>query len=207
VLVQATDLYGWGIGDATASALERQGRALVARIPLGGLPCGDGQVPALLRVLLRAGPPDVVILAGHGAESECAVRAFGPRTRYIVTDGLGATPWPGAARGLDLWAVTFWDRESTTEVSRDFRARFERLAGHAPTGEQALIYDAILAMGHAALAQGPDRKRVRDYLATLGAERPEIQGVTGGIALRGVRGDRLVLEHWVDGTAAREAPW
>jgi ABC-type branched-subunit amino acid transport system substrate-binding protein len=30
VMVQATDLYGWGIGDATASALERQGRALVA---------------------------------------------------------------------------------------------------------------------------------------------------------------------------------
>jgi branched-chain amino acid transport system substrate-binding protein len=207
VLVHTTDLYGWGLADAIESALGREGHSVGARIPLGGLPCPADQVPALLKVVLRGGRPDLVILASHLVETECAVRAFGPSTRYILSDGLGATPWPASVRGLELSAVSFWDPGSTRAASRDFRARFESTAGRLPSGEQAVIYDAILAAGRAALEVGPDRKKVRDYLATLGTSRPALPGATGDVVLRGPRGSRLVLLRWTDGHAEQEAPW
>ena len=50
-----------------------------------------------------------------------------------------------------------------------------------PDGNAALAYDATMLLADAAAHAGPDRRRIRDYLAQLAARGP-YQGVTGPIA-------------------------
>ncbi len=207
VIVHASDIYGWGLSDALVHELTRLGVALRARVPVGGLPCGPGEVPAQLRLVRRDGPVDLVVVAGHAADMACALGAFGPGQRYLLGDGLGAGTWPELrGSGLRFDAVSFGDTVNTGAAGA-FRRDFSRLARRMPNGSETMVYDAILAFATAVRAVGPDRERVRDYLMTLGRTRPPYAGVTGGLAFDGARPGRLVMQSWDSGQGHPELVW
>ena len=66
--------------------------------------------------------------------------------------------------------------------ARDFVDEFQRRYHALPDQRAALAYDATMLIGRAVIAVGPDRARVRDYLAEIGTSRPAMIGVTGPIA-------------------------
>jgi len=62
-----------------------------------------------------------------------------------------------------------------------FVERFRKRYGITPDGNAALAYDATMLLADAARRVGPNRSRLREYLAALG-ERGGYRGVTGTIA-------------------------
>jgi len=69
-------------------------------------------------------------------------------------------------------------RPTTTEPLLDFAARFRRQTGVEPTTTAEEMYDAVRVLAVAVRIAGPNRARVRDYLAS-GAT---YSGVSGAIA-------------------------
>jgi ABC-type branched-subunit amino acid transport system substrate-binding protein len=127
------------------------------------------------------------VVAARVAQSAAIARLvqrLSPDTRVIVGDGALVLPAladsAGPAAGI-IHIVSFWLPDSAPPV-RDFVARFEQLAGRAPTAFDALNYDALMLAATAARAGGGNRARVADWLRRLGAGAPEYQGVSGPIS-------------------------
>ncbi|HSC59019.1 MAG TPA: hypothetical protein VLC11_05605, partial [Gemmatimonadales bacterium] len=57
-----------------------------------------------------------------------------------------------------------------------------RVTGHAPNADLAMIQDGIDLMSAAIDDVGPDRTAIRDWLRSLGRERPAFPGLTGPIS-------------------------
>ncbi|HZI43246.1 MAG TPA: branched-chain amino acid ABC transporter substrate-binding protein [Gemmatimonadaceae bacterium] len=78
--------------------------------------------------------------------------------------------------------TSFYDASRTTDGgAKQFAVDFARRFGQAPTPQAALTYDATMLIGRAALAVGPDRKLVRDWIASVGTNSAPMHGVTGDI--------------------------
>ena len=78
--------------------------------------------------------------------------------------------------------TSFYDASRTADGdAKQFAADFARHFGQAPTPQAALSYDATMLIGRAALAVGPDRKLVRDWIASVGTRSAPMHGVTGDI--------------------------
>src|SRR5690348_1888685 len=65
--------------------------------------------------------------------------------------------------------------------AKQFAADYTHRFGVAPTPQAALAYDATMVIGRAELAVGPDRNRIRDWVASIGNTLPPLHGVTGDI--------------------------
>ena len=78
--------------------------------------------------------------------------------------------------------TSFYDASRSVDGdAKAFAADYTRRFGQAPTPQAALSYDAAMVIGRAALAVGPDRKLVRDWVASVGTSGPPMHGVTGDI--------------------------
>ena len=97
----------------------------------------------------------------------------------IVT--VAHAPSPAASAARDPWRPTIAScfaacasRHSTIRRTpsdgdaKQFAADYTRRFGQAPTPQAALSYDAAMLIGRAALAVGPDRQRIRDWVASVG---------------------------------------
>jgi branched-chain amino acid transport system substrate-binding protein len=83
-------------------------------------------------------------------------------------------------RGVRFTA--FYDPKRATDgESKQFAAQYTQRFGVAPTPQAALAYDATMVIGRAELAVGPDRNRIRDWVASIGTTLPAMHGVTGDI--------------------------
>jgi ABC-type branched-subunit amino acid transport system substrate-binding protein len=58
---------------------------------------------------------------------------------------------------------------------------YTRLFGGSPDHQSALSYDAAMLIGRAAHAVGPNRRKVRDWIAQVGRNAPPHHGATGVI--------------------------
>src|SRR5437867_3019578 len=83
-------------------------------------------------------------------------------------------------RGVRFTA--FYDpARASNDEERYFAAEYRRRYGQAPTHQAALSYDAAMLISRAVSAVGPDRRRIRDWIASVGRDAPAQRGITGEI--------------------------
>ena len=147
-------------------------------------PRGDEQ-PRAVRRLLRAAEGGHRLRRRHRR-----VRPNGPARGAapgLAADFLGGDGWTGLvvdtalSNGVYVGApFTSEDpRPEAQQFVRAFRQKYQQL----PDGNAALAYDATRLVAAAIEAVGPDRRRIRDWLAGLD-EKSAIHGVTGNISFQ-----------------------
>lgn len=126
--------------------------------------------------------PDVVFIAG----TEVTGIAFLREARRQALDAayVGGDGWTGivadtAASEGSYVGAPFTALDPRPEARR-FVAAYSKKFGALPDGNAALGYDATMILAKAIAEAGPDRERIRDYLASLDAEHA-YAGVTGPI--------------------------
>ena len=204
-IVYRNDLFGRGFTRTIAPALTFERVAVAERDPyLAGIT----EYEAYAARLARSGVP-AVIFAGGGVDAADLVRALHNEAAHPVIlgsddvasilDGVKATPpvvTPPKRRGKRMPPLppddralfrgvrftSFYDAHRPVNAeAKHFAAEYTRRFGQAPPPQAALSYDAAMLIGRAALAVGPDRRRVRDWIASVGSTAPVMRGITGDI--------------------------
>jgi branched-chain amino acid transport system substrate-binding protein len=149
---------------------------------------------------------DLVFVAGTAASGLAFITEA--RRQQISADLAGGNGWATMAgnrlaEGAYL-PTPFTIHDSRPEV-QDFVAAYQRRFGEKPNAYAALAYDATKLLADAVVKVGPDRAKIRDYLANL----PEpYHGVTGTIAF-GAGGDlkdkSMIVARIHDGALEPEA--
>lgn len=80
--------------------------------------------------------------------------------------------------GLRYLALFLADRP-LTETGARFVAEFQKQFGRKPDHWGALSYDAAMLIGRAVQAVGPDRARIREWIASVGRSQPPYSGASG----------------------------
>ena len=129
--------------------------------------------------------PDVLLFPGGSEDAEpfiAAMREVGVRVPMLGGDAVAplATK-PDQYRGVRFTSFFIPERASTPEA-RAFVHAYRQKYNEMPDPRAALSYDAALLIGRAILEVGPDRKKIRDYIAEVGGRRPALKGATGPIA-------------------------
>lgn len=174
------DDYGRGVREVFVTAFERAGGDIVTNDPyLDDLPSFQ---PYLERARRRGGV-DVIMIAGTrtGAERILATRDSLQLTAAVVAgDGVAGIEQSGTAEGMFISTAYLPDRSDSVNAAfvQAYRAAGD---GSLPDHRGAGAYDAVHVIAAAIEAVGPNRARIRDYLASMGRERPRYPGVTGAI--------------------------
>jgi branched-chain amino acid transport system substrate-binding protein len=127
--------------------------------------------------------PDLVFVAGTGASGVAFLREA--RRQGLRSDLIGGDGWSVLAADTALAEGIYVGAPFTAEDQRP-RARrfvesFRKQYGMTPDGNAALAYDATMLLADAVRNAGPDRARIRAYLAGL-ATSGGYGGVTGAIS-------------------------
>ncbi|HEX8906986.1 MAG TPA: branched-chain amino acid ABC transporter substrate-binding protein [Longimicrobiaceae bacterium] len=173
VVLYENNVYGRDLAQAFLAAYP--GRA-VGVDPIAG----DGSKVEPFVSYYRGVQPDLVFVAGTEMSGrallrEAARQGFHPQ--WLAGDG-----WPGvaadtaAAEGALIATPVRLDR---SDAGRSFAEHFEARYGTKPDANAAMAYDAAMLLVKAMEAVGPDRARIRDWLAK----------VKGGSAFHGVTGE------------------
>jgi branched-chain amino acid transport system substrate-binding protein len=126
--------------------------------------------------------PDVVFVAGTDASGLAFLKEA--RRQQLSADLVGGDGWQTVAPNEQLAegiyvGAPFTAADPRPEV-KAFVDAYRRKFNALPDGNAALAYDATKLIAHAIEEVGPDRKKIRDYLASLG-DGNAYHGVTGSI--------------------------
>lgn len=129
----------------------------------------------------KASHPDVVFVAGTGTSGLPFLKEA--RRQGLNVDLIGGDGWQTlagdpAAEGVYVGAP-FSAQDPRPEV-QTFVAAYRRKYNAVPDGNAALAYDATKLLAAAVEKVGPDRAKIRDFLADL-ANGDGYPGVTGAI--------------------------
>jgi branched-chain amino acid transport system substrate-binding protein len=200
------DDYGRGVRRAFTAEFTRLGGVVVEQDPF--LPMTPTLEPYVSR--MRAAGVDVLMLAADVPGAELALRELrrqGLRWPVIGSDALVGIEGDGAlAEGVHVSSAYMPDRSGDKNAA--FVVQFFRATqGQRPNDVAGLTYDSIQLLASALEAVGPDRRALRDFVASVGGRRQAFDGVTGRIAFDGngdvpgkpltitvVRNGRLVAE-------------
>ena len=201
------DDYGRGIRRSFSTEFERLGGVVLEEDP--ALPTTPSLEPYLSR-MRGHGVVGVLVLATEARMAELALREMsqlGIRWPVIGGDALvGIERMGPLAEGMRVSAAYLPDRPGARNEA--FVEAYGRAyPGQVPDHRGAGAYDLVYLLARAIGDVGPDRRAIRDYLASVGGLRPAFEGVTGTIAFdeRGdvpgraavigvVRNGRLVTE-------------
>jgi branched-chain amino acid transport system substrate-binding protein len=127
--------------------------------------------------------PDIVFVAGTGASGLAFLREA--RRQGLSADLVGADGWSVLAADTALSEGVLvgapFGADMAAPGARRFAEAFQKRYGVSPDGNAALAYDATRLLATAVERVGADRRRIRDYLRTLGT-RGGFDGVTGSIS-------------------------
>jgi branched-chain amino acid transport system substrate-binding protein len=176
------DDYGRGMRDEFTKAFTRAGGTITTSDPyLDDLP----SVRPYLERLQRRGGADVLLIAGprDGGERILATRdSLALRIPIIGGDGLAGIQGAGAA-AEGIYISTAYLPDALGEANTAFVQAYRAVSGNRlPDHRGAGAYDAVRLIARAITDAGPDRQRIRDYLAGVGTTHPGFDGVTGRIA-------------------------
>lgn len=154
----------------------------------GGIDAAD-----LVRALHNESAHPVILGTDDVASILDGVKTAPPQATPAAKQRRGARRPPPAPTPTDdrelfrgVRFTSFYDASRTADGdAKQFAADFARHFGQAPTPQAALSYDATMLIGRAALAVGPDRKLVRDWIASVGTKSAPMHGVTGDIRFEG----------------------
>ena len=150
--------------------------------------------------------PDVVFVVGTEGSGVAFIKEA--RRQQLDAELLGADGWSGVtAGGAAMDGVVIgspFSDDSPRPQARTFVAAFKAKYNAAPDGFAACAYDAVMLVVRAIREVGPDRQKVRDWLANM---RDDYDGVTGRFRL-GANGDpqgkTLVMTRLKHGVFALE---
>ncbi|MGQ0642588.1 MAG: ABC transporter substrate-binding protein [Gemmatimonadaceae bacterium] len=176
-LLYENDTYGRGL----ASAFQRAYRGrLLAADPIPGDSSSDFEpYVAYLKQL----QPDAVVMVTVQAPGLALVREA--RRQQLGAAILGSDGWTGFDQHADIangiYVAQPFTASDPRPAAQRFVAAFQRRFGAKPNANAALGYDAMTVVAEAIRAVGPDRRRVRAYLASS-AQRSPHSGASGPIA-------------------------
>jgi branched-chain amino acid transport system substrate-binding protein len=133
--------------------------------------------------------PDVVMAFANSSDVRKithALRAAGISPVVLSTNGPTRAELSrdtGTVRdfaGVKYLALFLPDR-TLTPAGAQFVTEFQRRFGRKPDHWSALSYDAAMLIGRAEQAVGPDRAKIRDWIAAVGRSEPSYLGATGEI--------------------------
>jgi len=179
------DEYGRGVRGTFASSFTSQGGTVISEDPFVlGLP---GFEPFLQRIRADGGA-DLLLVAGTEAAAERmlpTLDSVGLRTTVMGGDGLAGIQSSGVeADGVLISTAYLADRpgDRNAVFVAAYRAAYDN---QVPDHRGAGAYDIVQLLAQALRAVGPDRQRLRDYVAGIGTSTPPFEGVTGRIAFDG----------------------
>lgn len=196
--------YGTGIRSELEEWLAARGVSPLDEVPY----VAGADFETLVEASLSRARPDLVLFVGRQvdvARLAALVYERDPSILLLAADGAFDQPSElaeAAGPAADsLYFVTFWVADTTDPAQGDFIQRYRLESGRDPTPFEAMRFDAVMVLAQAIRESGPDRERIRAWLASLGRERPAYQGVTGDITFaRGARRN-LYLIRLRDGRA------
>ena len=174
-IVYENNSYGRGLADAFQRAFAGE------VVSVDPIPEGDSDLEPFVSYYARE-KADIVFSAGTDASGLALLREA--RRQGLDATFLGGDGWTGLVADTVASAGVYVGAPFTAEDPRPeaqtFVRAFRSKYGRVPDGNAALAYDATKLVARAIAAVGPDRKRVRDWLAALD-ERHAFAGVTGAI--------------------------
>jgi branched-chain amino acid transport system substrate-binding protein len=170
--------YGRGLAENFKQSFAGQ---IISIDPIDEVP--DRRIEAFVSWYKRE-KPDVIFVAGTDASGQAFLeeaRRQGLDAELIGGDGWQTLAPSPVAEGVYLGAP-FSAQDPRPEV-QTFVAAYRHKFNTTPDGNAALAYDATKMLADAVEHVGPDRKKIRDYLANL-TEATAYHGVTGTIRFR-----------------------
>jgi branched-chain amino acid transport system substrate-binding protein len=166
--------YGRGL---TASFTRNFSGRVVSVDPIGD--GGDQDFEPFVSYYQRV-RPSLIFVAGTEASGMALVREV--RRQRLEVDLLGSDGWTGlsvdTANAEGVLVGTPFTAEDPRADSRHFVDAFRAKFGMTPDGNAALAYDATMLLVHAIDRAGPDRAKIRNFLASAGPH-DAYRGVTG----------------------------
>ena len=181
-VIYRNDLFGRGFTRALGRELEAAGITIAERNPYL---VDVTEYDAYTARIARRGV-DALIVAGAGPDAGPIIKslhAAGSRVPVLGSDDFGALREAADPTGdyEGVRYIMFFDRDRATGAAAKFVSDYHQRFGQFPNHQAALSYDAAMIIGKAVLAAGPDRRRVRDWIARIGRDVPAHDGVTGSI--------------------------
>lgn len=182
-VLYANDDYGQGVMTTFADAFTRAGGSVVADDPYLPVTYDSANTldPYLVRAFRRGA--DALVIGGQAPEGLkiiAAARRLGFTGPILGADGLtGVKDGGPVAEGVYVSSAFLADRpsEKAQRFVQAYRQRFSELPDH----RGAMTYDVLYLLKEAIEKAGSDRRALRDWVAGVGINRPEFQGVTGTI--------------------------
>jgi branched-chain amino acid transport system substrate-binding protein len=175
-ILYENNTYGRGLAEAFRRGFAGQ---VISMDPIGE--GGDQPIDAYVSYFKLA-KPDVVFIAGTEASGLAFLREA--RAQHLAADLVGGDGWSGLSvdtvRSNGIYVGVPFTAEDPRPEAKRFVASFTARFGMRPDNNAALAYDATMLLYAAAQKAGPDRARIRDYLASLDATTA-YRGVSGPI--------------------------
>lgn len=180
-VIYRNDEYGKDWAKSFGDAYREGNGVVVQRDPyLQGATAWDAYAGYLKQL-----KPDVLLFPGSQEDALEALRAM--RKAGVSTPLIGGD----ATSGLEANAAEFPDvhytafflaRRATSPEAKAFIAAYTAAFKEEPDQRAALAYDAAMLIGRGVVEVGADRARIRDYVESIGRERPAMAGVAGPLA-------------------------
>jgi branched-chain amino acid transport system substrate-binding protein len=187
-IIYRDDLFGRGYVTAFSNEMSTLHVPIIERDPyLRGIAEYDAYA---IRMTKRG--VDAVVLAGGSNEAVDILRAIrhaGSRARFLGSDdlaSLGSDPVT-AREFAGLRYTAFYDPDRPTDVNQEFSETYKQTFGMVADQKAALAYDAATLIAQAVFTVGPNRERVRNWVA----HAPKLNGVSGTIQFDGTSRDPI----------------
>ena len=184
-IIYRNDVSGREFLGTFASTITARGNRLLERDPFAE----EIAEFDLYAARLAAKRPDGVLAFANSSDVRKIVRALrgagidpivvstnGPSAQDLARDSMAVRDFTG----LKYLALFLPDRAQTPS-GHAFVTEFERVFNRKPDHWGALSYDAAMLIGRATQAVGPNRRAVRDWIASVGRGQPAYAGATGEI--------------------------
>jgi branched-chain amino acid transport system substrate-binding protein len=184
-VLYVNDEYGRGVLHAFAPTFEKLGGRLIAQDPfLSSVIHSETALdPYIQRAIL--GGVDALVIAGVGEDALYVLRAarrLGYQGAVMGADGLTDLKDAGPiAEGV--YMVTGFLPDRQTESAQAFVQHYVEHFNELPRDGAAHTYDAVMLVAQGLREVGADRRALRDYIAAVGTDVPQFEGVTGTIRL------------------------
>ena len=180
-IMYRNDSYGRGWSSAFTQAYAAGGGTVMERNPH----LADMNEWRAYAGVVKLTRPEIVLFPGSPADLAGFVRSLrtiGADTPVLGGDAVSELESQATEFAGVRYIAFFQASRVRTAEGKAFVSAFTKKYGVAPEQRSALAYDATMLIGRAALEAGANRERVRDYLASIGASRQPVTGVTGPIA-------------------------
>ena len=180
-VIYRNDSYGKDWTKSFAEAYRAGNGVIVQRDPyLQGATAWDAYAGYLKQL-----HPDVLLFPGSQEDALDALRAM--RAAGVTTPLIGGDATSGLEANADefpgvRYTAFFLARRATSPEAKAFIAAYTAMFKEEPDQRAALAYDAAMLIGEGAAEVGANRAKIRDYVESIGRERPAMAGAAGPIA-------------------------